>query len=167
MILGPALYGLFVSVLERKLRVKCQFIFKWSNNAAKICGGVVVAMYSCCGNLVMLRGLWASCHGAYGPGFWPRGGTKHVAAPKQDRQCTPSRRHCCSGKGMTYSECMFVVLLMQHANSMRRIILSVACLALPRFSTLSHKQHNSPKKVLNIKCVFWFSLQLWSVTFLI
>jgi len=42
---------------------------------------------------------------------------------------------------------------------------SVTCLALPYFSTLSHKHYNFWKKeLLNIKCVFWFSLQLSSET---
>jgi hypothetical protein len=51
---------------------------------------------------------------------------------------------------------------------MRRIILpSVACAALPYFSTLSHKQHYYQKKLLNTKCVFWPSLQLLCETFLI
>jgi len=31
------------------------------------------------------------------------------------------------------------------------------------FSTLSHKVHNLKMKLLNIKCVFWFSLPLWSM----
>jgi len=35
------------------------------------------------------------------------------------------------------------------------------------FSTLSHKRHNFRKMLLNIKCVFWFSLPLLSETFLI
>jgi hypothetical protein len=35
------------------------------------------------------------------------------------------------------------------------------------FSTLSHKRNSLGKKVLNIKCVFWFSRQLGSETFLI
>ena len=35
------------------------------------------------------------------------------------------------------------------------------------FSTLSHKLHDFREKVLNIKYVFWFSLQLLSETFLI
>ena len=43
---------------------------------------------------------------------------------------------------------------------------SVACSSLPYFSTLSHKQHPR-KRLLNMKCVFGFSLQLLSDTFLI
>jgi hypothetical protein len=40
--------------------------------------------------------------------------------------------------GITHSECVFVALVTQHATRMRRmILLSVACLALPYFSTLS------------------------------
>ena len=35
------------------------------------------------------------------------------------------------------------------------------------FSTLSHKRHAFEKELLNTKCVFWFSLQLLSETFLI
>ena len=80
-----------------------------------------------------------------------------------------SRKHCCSGKAInnTYSECMSVSLVIKHAKCMRHIILSsVASLAPPCFSTLSHKRHDFRKK-LNIKCVFGFSLQLLSETFLI
>jgi hypothetical protein len=45
----------------------------------------------------------------------------------------------------------------------------MACPDLQYFSTLSHKRHDFGKKkrLLNIKCVFWFSLQLLSETFLI
>jgi hypothetical protein len=60
-------------------------------------------------------------------------------------------------------------LIIRKAMRVRRIILSsVACSALQYFSTLSHKWHDFLKrKSLNIKCVFWFSLQLLSETFLI
>jgi len=43
----------------------------------------------------------------------------------------------------------------------------VACLALSHFPTLSHKRHDfRGEKILNIKCVFCFSLNLLSETFL-
>ena len=50
------------------------------------------------------------------------------------------------------------------------ILSSVACPAALYFSTLSHKRHHfsgGRGELLNIKCVFWFSLQLMSETFLI
>jgi hypothetical protein len=68
---------------------------------------------------------------------------------------------------VTYAECVSVALIIQQAKCMHCTILSsVACLALPYFSTLSH---NDPweKELLNIKSVFWFSLQLLPETFLI
>jgi len=57
----------------------------------------------------------------------------------------------------------------QHAKHVGSIILSsVACLAVPYLSTLSHKRHDfREKKLLYIKCVFWVSLQFLSETFLI
>jgi len=42
---------------------------------------------------------------------------------------------------ITYSECVYVALVIHHEKSMRRIILpSVACRAQQYFSTLSHKR---------------------------
>jgi hypothetical protein len=46
------------------------------------------------------------------------------------------------------------------------ILSSLACPALQYFPTLTHKRHHLKKKLLNTKCVFWFSLQLLSETFL-
>jgi hypothetical protein len=68
-----------------------------------------------------------------------------------------SRNHCCRGKAIsiiTYSECMSVALVIQHAKRMDRIILpSMTCLAVPYLSTLSHGQRDFRMKLLNIKCV--------------
>jgi len=78
--------------------------------------------------------------------------------------------HYCRGKAIsiTYAEYMFVALAVQHAQRVRRIILSsLACLTVPYFSTLSHKRHDFRKMLLNIKCLFWFSLQRLSERFLI
>jgi len=83
-----------------------------------------------------------------------------------------SRNHCCRVKAIsvTYSECVSVVLVIQDAKRMRRIVLStVTSLALLYFSTQSLKLHDfrKKKKVTGHKFVFWFSLQILSETFLI
>ena len=62
-----------------------------------------------------------------------------------------SRNRCCSGKAVciTCSECVSVALDIQHATRVRRVILScMACLALPYFSVLSHKRHDSQEQKL-------------------
>jgi len=70
---------------------------------------------------------------------------------------------------ITYSECVSVALVIQHAKRKHSIVLSsVACPALPHFSRFSHKRHDfRGKKKICIKCLLWFSLQNLSETFLI
>ena len=50
---------------------------------------------------------------------------------------------------------MFVALVIQHAVRMRRMS-SVACLALPNFSTLSHKRQDFRKYFLEQEICFDF-----------
>ena len=73
-------------------------------------------------------------------------------------------------KVVTYSECVSVTLVIQHAKSIRSNALSSeASMALPYSPTLFHKRHDflSKTKLLKIRCVFWSSLQLLSETFIV
>jgi hypothetical protein len=68
-----------------------------------------------------------------------------------------SRAHCFRGKAisLTYCECVFVALFIQHAMRMLCIVLSsVACLVLPHFSHYLIHATILGKGLLNIKCVF-------------
>ena len=56
---------------------------------------------------------------------------------------------------------------MQVTSSVRHVILSsFACLALPYFPTLSHKQHDFPGKNTEQKCVFRYPprLSVWNIS---
>ena len=59
---------------------------------------------------------------------------------------------------MTYSECVSVALIIQHAKI---ILSSVACPALKYFSTLTHKLHDFRKKVI----VHEMCILIYSTTF--
>lgn len=70
---------------------------------------------------------------------------------------------------MKYKECVFVVLVIQHAKRMCSVImLSVAPLASSHFCTLSQRRHNFCGEMLSdVKHVFSYSLKLMPETFLI
>ena len=78
---------------------------------------------------------------------------------QQDRKCAYKRsigvrlpNHCGSGKevSITYSDCMSVALVLQHAKRLRRIVMPfVACVVPPSFFTLSHTRHDIRKQLLN------------------
>ena len=86
---------------------------------------------------------------------------------------TRSRNHCCREKAVsiTYSECVPVALVNQHAKRMHRIKpmwSSVTCLAVPYFSTLSNKRHDSWKNFIYHKtCVLIFSTVLSEIFLII
>ena len=84
---------------------------------------------------------------------------QHIQCNINARSCN----HCCSEKAIiiSYSECVSVLLIIHHAKRMRHIILlSVAVWLYKFFQYYLTKGMIFRKKVSNIKCVFWFSLQL-------
>jgi len=66
--------------------------------------------------------------------------------------------HCCMEKQcVTFYDCVFLALLIQHAKGMGRVILpAVTYPALPCFSTLCHQRHDFQKEVIGHKLCFDF-----------
>ena len=68
------------------------------------------------------------------------------------------RNHCCSGQtiNITYSECVFITLFIQHKMRMHHIVICGRP-SLKYFSTLSHKRHVFRKRVTEYKMCFLIS----------
>jgi hypothetical protein len=73
----------------------------------------------------------------------------------------PAHNNCYSGKSIsiTYSENVFVALVIQHAMRMHRIVMWPVRL-YKYFPTFSHKRNDCKKKLSNTKCVLTFSTTL-------
>ena len=99
-----------------------------------------------------------------------------------------SRNHCCREKSISITylcvclrsreyvwvtgrvharACLRVALIIQHATRKRHIVTSFVAPLAPTHFSISLNSTIFGKKLLNIKCVFWFSLQRLSKTFLI
>jgi len=61
--------------------------------------------------------------------------------------------------------CVFVTLVFEHAMRMRRIVICDLPRSAVFFHIISSSVRFSKKTLLNTKCVFWFSLQLWLTNF--
>ena len=104
-----------------------------------------------------------------------------VCKNKEDRKCTYNVKiervrvtiDAVEEKQVLNITCLCILaVVIRHANSILSAsyyLSHVTCLALLYFFTLSKNVANfgGKKKLLNIKHVFWFSLQLFSDTFLI
>ena len=80
--------------------------------------------------------------------------------------CVRERVCLCAGAWARAFSCTRVALLVQYAKRMHHFVSCVPSNST-NFSTLSHKWYDLRKKLLNLKYVFLFSLQLSSKTILI
>ena len=69
-----------------------------------------------------------------------------------------SRNHCCNGKAVriTYSECAFVALVIQHAMRMGHTAIRVVSGSTILLTKSAHKRQNLKEKLQDIKLVFSF-----------
>ena len=76
-------------------------------------------------------------------------------------------KYCCSGKAVsiTYFEGVFVAFHIRHAIRMRHIFLSALLYSVFPHYLINCKIFEKPYR--GIKCVFWYSLQIFSETFLV
>ena len=79
---------------------------------------------------------------------------------------TQKKHQIVGKKSITYSECVSVTLVIQHATRMRHIILFVTCLALPYFFQIfSWKARFSEQFVEHKTCVLIFSTAfVWNIS---
>jgi hypothetical protein len=90
----------------------------------------------------------------------------HVQRNTDARSCN----HCCRWEAIRFIEyeCVFEYLYNQYAKRMRRFVfLSVACLAYHIFPFHLTNGKFLEKTLLNMRCVFGFSVQVLSEIFLI
>ena len=66
-----------------------------------------------------------------------------------------------------YSDCVFVALVINHRKLMRHIVIYDLPGSTLFFHIISQRARFSKKKILNTKCVFYFSLQRLAKIFLI
>jgi hypothetical protein len=80
-----------------------------------------------------------------------------------------SRNHYCRTKSIivTYSECFFVALGIQNAMRMHHIFICDLSGFTIFFHIISQTVRLSEKQLLNMKYLWWFSLQIMSETFVI
>jgi hypothetical protein len=71
----------------------------------------------------------------------------------------------CPGAWACECACVSIVVLVQHSTRMRHIVTSFVPSGFTRFFDINDTIFG--KELLNVKCVFWFSVQPFSRTFLI